>query len=365
LDIATNPSPLARFSRVLRSRWLHPLNDAAAWEQMRVAINPMWSARDFPARVVAIVDETPDTRTFVLKPGRRWPGHRAGQHVVVEVEIDGRRLHRSFSLSSAPTTERRVSITVKRQPGARVSGWLHDHVGVGEVLRLSAPNGRFAPLPGDQPLLMVSAGSGITPLMAIVEDLHARGDQRPIVFIHCCRTPEDFIFEGRLRELAASWPGFDLRVHYSAQAGRFDAQALARALPDFQRHQALVCGPRGLTEGIENLYRAAGVPNQVRSESYSGRVLPRSTVTDMAHAVHCSVTEQVFTTRSDSSLLAAAEGAGLKPAHGCRIGICKTCQCTKRSGTVENLRTGEISSEPDQLIQLCVSVARSPLELVL
>jgi ferredoxin-NADP reductase len=364
LDTAVLAPPRKSLAKLLRSPWLHPLNDADAWEQVFVAINPMWSTRDFPARVVAIVDETADTRTFVLKPGRRWPGHRAGQHVVVEVEIDGRRLHRSFSLSSPPT-DRRIRITVKRQPGARVSGWLHDHVGVGDVLRLSAPDGRFAPPSGNQPLLMVSAGSGITPLMAIVEDLHARGDQRPIVFIHCCRTPGDFIFEGRLRELAASWPGFDLRVHFSAQVGRLDAATLARELPDFARYQALVCGPRGLTEGTEELYRAAGVPDQVRSESYSGRVLPRGAATDAMHAVHCSVTEQVFTASADSSLLVAAEAVGMKPAHGCRIGICKTCQCTKRSGTVENLRTGEVSSEPDQLIQLCVSLARSPLELVL
>jgi ferredoxin-NADP reductase len=365
LDTAVNRPRRLRFSSVLRSPWLRPLNDADAWEQMLAAINPMWSMRGYPARVIAMVDETADTRSFVLKPVRRWPGHSAGQHVVVEVEIDGRRLHRSFSLSSAPTPDRRIRITVKRQPGAHVSGWLHDHVSVGDVLRLSAPSGHFRVPQGAEPLLLVSAGSGITPLMSIVEDLQARGDRRPVVFIHCCRTRADFIFGDRLRQLAQVWPPLDLRVHCSAQAGRFDAQALARALPDFQRYQALVCGPRGLTDDIEALYRAAGVPDQVRSESYSGRVLPRGAFTDATHAVHCSVTEQVFTTSSDSSLLADAEAAGLTPAHGCRIGICKTCQCTKRSGTVENLRTGEISSEPDQLIQLCVSVARSPLELVL
>lgn len=364
MDTAINLPRRARFASVLRSRWLHPLNDAAAWEQMRVAINPMWSTRDHPARVMAIVDETADTRTLVLKPGRRWPGHRAGQHVVVEVEIDGRRLHRSFSLSSAPTADRRVSITVKRQPGARVSGWLHDRV-VGDVLRLSPPSGGFIAPDGLDPLLMASAGSGITPLMAIVEDLQASGDPRTIVFLHCCRTPADFIFEGRLRALAATRPGLDLRVHVSAQAGRLDAATLARELPDFARYQALVCGPRGLTEGIENLYRSVDAPDRVRSESYSGRVLPNTTGNDRAHAVTCSVTEQVFTASTRSSLLEAAEAAGMKPAHGCRIGICKTCQCSKRSGTVLNLRTGEISSEPDQLIQLCVSVAQSPLELAL
>ena len=95
------------------------------------------------------------------------------------------------------------------------------------------------------------------------------------------------------------------------------------------------------------------------------RVLPAAAANDLAHPVHCSKTEQAFTASARSSLLSAAEAAGLRPAHGCRIGICKTCQCSKRSGTVENLRTGEISSEPDELIQLCISVARSPLELVL
>jgi ferredoxin-NADP reductase len=285
--------------------------------------------------------------------------------VVLEVEIDGRRLHRSFSLSSAPTPDRRVSITVKRQPGARVSSWLHDRVSVGDVLRLSAPAGSFGAADGASPLLMVSAGSGITPLMAVVEDLYRRDDRRAIVFIHCCRTPADFIFGDRLRELARVWPALDLRLHCSEQAGRLDARSLAQMLPDFHRHQALVCGPRAMTEDIERLYRAAGAADQVRSESYSGRILSRGTATDATHAVHCSVTEQTFTASSEASLLESAEAAGMKPAHGCRIGICKTCQCKKRSGTVENLRTGEISSEPDQLIQLCVSVARSPLELVL
>jgi ferredoxin-NADP reductase len=285
--------------------------------------------------------------------------------VVVEVEIDGRRLHRSFSLSSAPTPDRRVSITVKRQPGARVSGWLHDRVRVGDVLRLSAPLGHFEAPCGAEPLLLISAGSGITPLMAIVEDLQARGDPRSIVFLHGCRTPAEFIFGDRLRKLAQVCPALELRAHYSAQAGRIDARLLAQMLPDFHRYQTLACGPGSLVAGVEDLFRAAGVPDQVRSESYSGRVVPRGAASEQSHAIHCSVTERVFTARADSSLLTQAEAAGMTPAHGCRIGICKTCQCTKRSGTVENLRTGEISSEPDQLIQLCVSVARSPLELVL
>lgn len=353
------------FSTLLRSPWLRPLNDPLAWERILGTLNPMWSTRGHPARVIAIIDETDDCKSFVLQPGRRWPGHRAGQHVVVEVEINGRRLQRSFSLSAAPRTDRTLKITVKRQPGARVSAWLHAALRIGAVLHLSAPAGDFLTPEGADPVLLLSAGSGITPLMAMLEALHAQQPQRRVVVVHACRTPRDLIFGERLQQLARDWPSLQVQLHFSAQAGRFDARTLAQCLPDYRKFQARVCGPRGLVEGIEALYRDAGIPERMRSESYLGRVLPASAVNDLTHRVHCAKTEQVFTASARASLLTEAEAAGLRPAHGCRIGICKTCQCRKRSGTVENLRTGEISSDPDELIQLCISVARSPLELVL
>lgn len=357
-------SPPPRRAQLLRSRWLHPLNDAQAWEQMLAAINPMWSRRDYPARLLEVIDETADTRSYWLQPVGRWPGHRAGQHVVVEVEIDGRRVHRSFSLSSPPRADGRVRITVKSAPGARVGGWMRQ-LRPGEVLRLSAPQGDFCAPEGDAPLLLLSAGSGITPLMAIAEDLHARGHAAPVTFVHSCRTPQDLIFDARLRELAARWPALDLRLHFSAQAGRLDAGQLAALAAELGYREALACGPRALVDTLTQAYREAGAAGQVRSESYRGRVLPAAPGQATAHPVRLSVTEHMFTASPQTSLLEAAEAAGLQPAHGCRIGICKTCQCTKRSGSVENLRTGLVSSEPDELIQLCISVARSPLELAL
>ena len=73
----------------------------------------------------------------------------------------------------------------------------------------------------------------------------------------------------------------------------------------------------------------------------------------------------MFTARGTNALLLEAEHAGFKPRYGCRIGICHTCQCTKRSGIVENLMTGRVSSEPGERIQLCISRARSDLVLEL
>ena len=72
---------------------------------------------------------------------------------------------------------------------------------------------------------------------------------------------------------------------------------------------------------------------------------------------------KTFTTSGTAPLLVQAERAGLAPKHGCRIGICRSCQCTKKSGTTENLQTGEISSAPNELIRLCISAARSDIAL--
>lgn len=357
-------SPSLLLARLLRGRWLHPLNDAQAWEQMLSAINPMWSRRDYPARVMTVLDETADTRSYWLQPVGRWPGHRAGQHVVLEAEIEGRRVHRCFSLSSPPMVDGRLRITVKSAPGARLGAWMRG-LQPGDVLRLSAPQGDFLAPEGDEPLLLLSAGSGVTPLMAIAEDLHARGQASRVTFVHSCRTRDDLIFGARLEELARQWPAFDLRLHFSAGSGRLDAASLSPLLQELAYCQALVCGPRGLADTVHGLYRDRGVGERVRSESYRGRVLPDPSGVAASHAVRCDVTEHMFTASSETSLLEAAEAAGLRPAHGCRIGICRSCQCTKRSGSVQNLRTGLVSSEPDELIQLCISAARSPVELAL
>src|SRR5687768_8137938 len=114
------------------SRRLFLDRQAAFWLDQLL---PTRSLREIRARVVEVIDETPDTRTFVLRPNRRWRGHRAGQHTTVEVEIDGVRHRRCYSISSAPS-DPRLAITVKRVAGGRVSPWLHEHVRPGHVLRL-------------------------------------------------------------------------------------------------------------------------------------------------------------------------------------------------------------------------------------
>lgn len=354
---------------VVASRWLRPLADETTLEDLLGQVNPLWSLSRIRARVVGIVDETADTRTFVLRPNLHWRGFEAGQHVVVDLEIDGVRHQRAYSLSSDPADRSQVSITVKRQAGGRVSNALHDTVKVGDVLGLSAPTGDFT-LPPQLPrkLLLLGAGSGVTPLMSMLRALQAREQLESsgvdVVFVHASRNERDAIFGSALRSLVLQWPNLRWIEHHSEKQGRLDALSLAQTVPDLAERQTFLCGPRGFIDWVEAEWQARGIREQLSVERF-GAPIAKPRVGDEPLAVDCVKSERSFVAAGAESLLVEAEAAGLTPKYGCRAGICASCTCRKQSGTVENLLTGEVSDAPDELIRLCVSVARSDLRLAL
>jgi ferredoxin-NADP reductase len=354
---------LNNVTRLIRSPWLRPLNDAEALDDLLGQVNATWSLDRIKAKVVEIRQETPDVRSFVLRPNLHWKDFAAGQHVVVEADLNGVRHHRTYSLSSSPREQGLISITVKRQPGGKVSNALHDQLKIGDVLTLSAPAGDFV-LPEALPekLLMISAGSGITPVMSMLRDLQARAPHSDVVFVHACRETQDAIFAGALHALTASMPKLRLHLHFTSENGRLTADSLGHLVPDYAERQSFLCGPESFMNMVRTRWAAEGLTGSLASERFSGPML-RSTAAGAAVEVRAHRSEQLFTATGQQSLLMEAETAGLSPKHGCRIGICQTCKCRKLSGTVENLLTGEISSEPNQMIQLCVSAARSDLAL--
>lgn len=349
---------------LLKSPLLQPISNREAINDLLGQANPLWSLDRVKARVVAIIDETADTRTFVLAPNWRWAGHRAGQHVLVEFEIDGVRCQRTYSLSSAPSCRDTISITTKRQPGGKVSNALNDRLRVGDVLTLSPAQGQFIlPAPAPPKLLMLSGGSGITPLMSMLRELHATGYRGDIVFLHACRSEHDFIFDGELRRLGAAMPNLTLIPLYQDRDGFLTIDTLQARVPDYARRQALMCGPGPFMDLLQAHWDALGIGAQLQSERFGPVLRAPATGAATSSEVLAARSERAFSARAGQPLLNEAEAAGLKPRYGCRIGICQSCQCRKLSGTVENLLTGKVSSEPGAMIQLCVSTARSDIRL--
>ena len=338
-------------------------------------IDSSWSLRGPRARVVEVRDETHDVKTFVLAPNRRWPGHRAGQFVTVDVEVDGVRMTRCYSLSSAPGG-RHVAITVKRKSAGRVSTWLHDHLRRGDGLAIGMPAGDFVvPTPPPRKILLLSGGSGVTPVMSILRDLAARNEIADLVFVHAARSARDVIFSAELEQLAEFHPGIRLAIVLEDSAldedavfgGRLDAAKLLSIVPDLAQRETWLCGPPGMLDALSPIWTDGGIAERLRVERFLPPPLPSLPAGATAAKICLTLLNSGRRLQADGSgtLLDQLERAGERLAYGCRLGICNTCRCRKRAGIVENTRTGDISSEGEEDIRLCVSRARTDLELAL
>jgi ferredoxin-NADP reductase len=366
LSLPAVEAPMAPLRRSAHRGWRalgrHLLLDRHARFWLR-ELDPTLAPEAIRARVLRVIDETPDVKTFVLAPNHNWRPHRPGQHTLVEVRIDGVRHQRCYSISSPPSAQH-VAITVKRVPGGLVSNFLHDHVGTGDVIGLSGASGDFVlPEASTRSMLLLSGGSGITPTLAMLEVLFEEGRAVDLVFVHFARSRADVIAGARLTELAER-AGFRLIICTDDDAGPpgFEASRFAALVPDFAERETFLCGPPGLMTRVEAMWAEAGVSERLHQERFTA---PMAAPRDAAAPVTVTLSRsgRAVVAEGAGSLLEQLERAGEKPKSGCRMGICHTCRCRKVQGTVQNLVTGELSSEPDELIRLCISAPRTDLEL--
>ena len=328
-------------------------------------VSPAFSTTEVRAQVVELRRETPRATTVILEPNHLWKGFRAGQFAPVTFEVRGVRTTRSYSFSSAPSEAGRLSITVARHPEGKVSRFVNDRLAVGTVVTVGPAAGQLV-LPSEPgPVLLVAGGSGVTPMRSLALDLASRGRLGQAVLLHDARTEDDLIFAREFRALADRTPGFVYLARTTGgddPAARLNADRFASLVPDFAARTTVACGPFGFVRMIEGAFEDAGARAKLRTESFT----PPVVATD-SEAPAASVTLRRsgirFEADSRRSLLVQAEAAGAQPKSGCRMGICHTCTCTKRSGTVLNLLTGQVSSEPDQAVQLCISAALSEVDL--
>ncbi|OXM61854.1 ferredoxin reductase [Amycolatopsis vastitatis] len=320
-------------------------------------VDPMLVRREIRGLVTAVRKQTPDSVTLTVRPSRAWPGFAAGQHVRLQVEIDGVRRTRCYSPCGSQY-EGELEFTVKEQ--GLVSGHLNRSIGVGSVVGLSTPDGTFT-LPAARPdrVLLICGGSGITPVLAMARTLVDEGNPGEIVFLQYSNGPADALYRTELAELAARHPGLRVVHAYTHSGGGdlngfFSSEHLSRVAPWFRDAEAFVCGPKPLMDAVheqlgERVHTEEFTPPALTLGDAGGQVRFRRSGRECAN--------------SGKPLLEQAEEAGLSPEHGCRMGICFSCTQLKTAGRVRNARTGEISGEEDEEIQLCISVPVGDVEI--
>lgn len=355
--------------RLRGSRLVDLLTGPHGVDRYTELLDPALVLGDGRATVTAVRRSTPRSVTLILAPNPAFTERnvvRAGQHVNLTVEIDGRRHTRCYSPANVEGAAE-LELTVGRHDGGLVSNHLYRTARAGMVVGLDTAAGDFT-LPTQLPrrILLVAGGSGITPVMAILRTLHAAGFDGDVGLIHYVPEAADACYRDELAAMAGVrvLHGYT-RTGTGDLTGHFAPEHLAAALPD--PDLVYVCGPPALADAVGA--HCADVA-EVISESF---VPPKFTVADQPSGGRVTflgntvgaVGSSIDVVDNGRNLLEQAEAAGLNPKHGCRMGICHSCTCRKTSGVVMNLTTGAVSSADAEDIQICVTVPVGDVEIAL
>jgi stearoyl-CoA 9-desaturase NADPH oxidoreductase len=353
----------------LADRFAYPLR-ASHYVEL---VNPLWASHALQARVEKVWDETKDARTITLRPGVNWRAFRAGQHLRVGVPIGGMQYTRTYTISSAPERDDGcITITVKAILGGRISHHLVRQVKVGDYLPIGLPQGDFF-LPEAQPVkpLFITAGSGITPAISMLRSLIAQDRLPDSVHIHYSPHEFDAIFSKELTTMAAAYSRYHLHQVFTHEYGEakqtkgyFSSEQINRLCPDWNEREIYACGPAPLLTALEKHCEQAGRSAHLHIERFSAQLaaVPTEAVGGRVRFMKSNIEALAD---ASTSLLRVAEDAGMNPPHGCRMGICHTCNTKLVSGCVRDLRTGKILNEVGSIVQTCICATAGDCELEL
>ncbi len=345
-------------------------------------VRPTLTVRDMRAEIVGVDRGTRGSITLTLRPTRQWRGHLAGQFVQIGVLIDGVKHTRCYSPIDPQGGGRRLRLTIKAHPRGLVSQFLHRHAAPGMVVDLAPAAGAFTlPEPRPDGIVLISGGSGITPVLSMLRTLDAENHCGPVVFLHYAQSPDAVPHRAELDAIAQRHTGFRIALCYpelggselldgapwscaaSPVSGPFGYDQLERIAPWFAAAETYVCGPPPLMAAVRSVYQAEQLDDRLHWEEFTLAASPADPG-EIAGATTFSASVATAP-NTGASLLEQAESAGLTPEYGCRMGICFSCTSIKRSGCTRNLRTGELDSDPDQPIQLCINAAVGDVDIAI
>ncbi|WP_259471743.1 2Fe-2S iron-sulfur cluster-binding protein [Streptomyces shenzhenensis] len=327
-------------------------------------------------RVTEVRRETPTAVTLVLEDAGRNPGSfdfRPGQFFTLVADIDGRPVRRAYSASSAPGASR-LEVTVKHIDGGRFSTHVHRSLRAGDRLAVRGPSGSFhaEPQPPDE-IVLVAAGSGVTPMMSMIRTrLADRSGRDRIALLYSSRSTDEIIFADELTRLAKDHPDRLSVTHVlTRRDGRLDADGIRRwitgLVPAKDAHY-YTCGPEPLMDAVQGVVAGLGVPaellHQERFASGAGAgtavTVPREmTVEEDGHTVGTVVVEP------GQTLLDAGLAAGLPMPYSCTVGNCGDCMVRLRSGEVTQNEPNCLTpqQQADGYVLACVSCPLSKVTL--
>ena len=314
-------------------------------------IHPIWAWKKIKAQLIARKALSADFMELQLRPNQNFNSNQvlAGQSILLTVVIAGVRQQRSYSIVDI-LDNRDVRIAVKQQ--GNVSKVV-TNLALGAVIEISQAQGEFVFQPqSSQASLFLASGSGITAIYALVKQA-LKSTEDPIDLIYFTR---DNAYHAELQALTEQYSQFNYHSFNTLQNKQHLSESLLQQLvPDYQQRECYACGANSMMKSVQQFYADQNISHLLKMEYFKIQI----DQTLEAQPVTFLRAQQEFL--ATDNLLESAEKAGLKPAHGCRMGICNTCSCTKVQGAVRNVLTDEIDAQSNTQIKLCISQAISPV----
>ena len=384
-------------------------------------LHPFWSLtvpkvrllsrRELSSDLIALRFETNQAfrqQAFDLNKG--WQG---GQYLNLSVVIKGICHQRSYSLiglsqqplwwfddaiaSQSSKNPPHTTVTIAIKPQGLVSDYLAKRMPIGTTIHSGVPTGAFtlaqaslarrtsstvdaqpatqSVLKPSVPLLFIAGGSGITPMLGLITEALQYGHQ--VTLLHYNRT---LLFQDQWQQLATTYPDFTYHLidtnnatTYLAGTRHLSADSLLALDLPLAQTQIFACGSPALLMGLYDAAKQINLPtgksllDNIMVESFGSVLSDLNTAQDLnkatlnAQTIYLRARQRQFS--SDTTLLVAAEKAGIRLTHGCRQGICQLCRCHKVSGVVKNIQTGKLSSDGNEFIQTCINVAMTDVVL--
>jgi ferredoxin-NADP reductase/MOSC domain-containing protein YiiM len=343
-----------------------------------IGVEPGWSGfREL--KVSAVRRESPSVTSICLAAEDRTvlPRPRPGQYLTIRIPGESAPM-RSYSLSGDPTA-RDYRISVKREDRGQVSRWLHDHVQPGSVLDVAAPRGDFILTDADTAVVLISAGIGVTPVLAMLHSLAAANSTREIWWLHTVRDAPSQAFAAEAQALIESLPHARQRVFYSRRGDRMDRQALdALGLPTDA--SVYVCGPDQFMTDMRDALTAAGVdPVKIHSELFgalpavnpgvvvdsSPRTPPHPPAGAPGPGPAISFARSGLSVEWSpgyGTILDLAESCDVPTRFACRSGVCHVCETGIVDGSVSYVQSPLEPPGPGSVL-ICSAAPASDLVL--
>ena len=314
--------------------------------------------------------QTNDAKTlcFRVQDGKPLVA-RPGQFLTFQLNIGGKQVFRCYSICSSPLKTDYVEITPKRTKNGYVSDFLNERAMPGMVIQASGPAGQFFfDEKVHQEIVLIAAGSGITPMMAMLRYIEDRSIDVPVTLIYCVRTSQDIIFQQELTRLNRSLARFRLITTLSApdtgwtgNRGRVDKEFLLERILDFRSPTFFLCGPGTFMQHVSELLKEQGVSaDRIKQESFGGKASlapPDPSAETSVPFVEFLRSGFQFELIPDMTLLEFAETVGISIPFGCRQGQCGTCATRLLQGHVNMQNEEGLSVEQKRagFILPCVS----------